>query len=386
MTTIRLRDVTKIYAGRAGAQVGTDDNQPLDRDAPVLALDQVNLTVLAGQTLAVVGPSGCGKSTLLRVVAGLETDYTGLVTYDSQDVKEIPPRDRYIGIVFQNYALYPHFKGRDNLAFFFVLHQVPDQETEARIQYTSEIMGIGFDELLKRKPGTYSGGEQQRVALGRAIARNPRLLLLDEPMSNLDAKLRSQTRVEIKRLLHRFRITTIYVTHNLEEAITLGDQLAVMRQGRIEQVGPYAALRRNPANTFVATFLDNPPMNLFPGAVVAGDQLYLDDCSIPLPQAASIWARPGRTVTVGVHAEVTHLHLPAGSLPYPTGFRLRGTVELVERDFVHRTQLVHLHTGRFAYAAIAPLAAPLQPGDEVEVILPTDQLYFFDSKNERRIG
>ncbi len=386
MTTIRLRDVTKIYAGRAGAQVEAGDDQPLDRDAPVLALDRVNLTVLAGQTLAVVGPSGCGKSTLLRVVAGLEPDYTGLVTYDSQDVKEIPLRDRYIGIVFQNYALYPHFKGWDNLAFFFVMHQVPDQETEARIRYTSEIMGIGFGELLKRKPGTYSGGEQQRVALGRAIVRNPRLLLLDEPMSNLDAKLRSQTRVEIKRLLRRFRITTIYVTHNLEEAITLGDQIAVMRQGRIEQVGPYAALRRNPANTFVATFLDNPPMNLFPGAVVAGDQLYLDDCAIPLPQAGGTWARPGRTVTVGVHAEVTHLHLPADSLPCPPGFRLRGIIELVERDFVHRTQLVHLHTGRFAYAAIAPLSTPLQPGDEVEVILPTDQLYFFDTKNERWIG
>jgi len=386
MTIIRLRDVSKIYAGRPGSQVDSVDSQPIDREAAVMALDHINLTVLAGQTLAVVGPSGCGKSTLLRVIAGLESDYTGTVTYDGQDVKEIPPRDRYIGIVFQNYALYPHFKGWGNLAFFFKLHQVPDEETEKRIRFTADIMGIGFDELLKRRPGTYSGGERQRVALGRAIVRNPRLLLLDEPMSNLDAKLRSQTRLELKRLLDRFRITTIYVTHNLEEAITLSDQLAVMRQGRIEQVGPYVALRRDPVNTFVARFLDNPPMNLFSGAVVEGDRLCLNDSSIPLPPASSMWARSGREVTIGIHAEAIYLVTDGSPEPEPVGFRLRGTVELMEPDIVHRTQLVHLKTGRFEYAAIAPLDIPLYVGDGVEVALPTGQLYFFDSKNERRIG
>ena len=386
MTTIRLRDVSKIYAGRPGVPVDAAGSHPCDPEAAVKALDQVNLTILPGQTLAVVGPSGCGKSTLLRVIAGLESDYSGTVTYDGQDVKEIPPKDRYIGIVFQNYALYPHFKGWGNLAFFFKLHQVPDEETEKRIRFTSDIMGIGFDDLLNRRPGTYSGGERQRVALGRAIVRNPRLLLLDEPMSNLDAKLRSQTRLELKRLLDRFRITTIYVTHNLEEAITLSDQLAVMRRGRIEQVGPYVALRRDPANTFVARFLDTPPMNLFPGATVENDRLCLNDSSIPLPPASSMWARPGRAVTVGIHAEAIHLVGGMSPEPEPPGFRLRGIVELVEPDIVHRTQLVHLKTGRLEYSAITALDIPLYVGDRVEVVLPTDQLYFFDSVNERRIG
>jgi ABC-type sugar transport system ATPase subunit len=226
------------------------------------------------------------------------------------------------------------------------------------------------------------------VALGRAIVRNPRLLLLDEPMSNLDAKLRSQTRLELKRLLGRFQITTVYVTHNLEEAITLSDQLAVMRQGRLEQVGPYVALRRDPVNTFVARFLDNPPMNLFPGAVVEGDRLWLIDSAIPLPPASSAWVRPGRVVTIGIHAEALHLHLSddSSSQPDPPGLRLRGTVELVEPDIVHRTQLVHLKTGCFEYAAIAPLDIPLYVGDQIKVVLPTGELYFFDSKNERRIG
>ncbi len=384
MATIHLQDVTKIYSAQAVAQAGGGHTQPSGEGIAVTALNHVNLTVPGGQTLAILGPSGCGKSTLLRIVAGLEADYSGHVFYDGQDMKDIAPKDRYIGMVFQNYALYPHLKGWDNLAFFFKVHEIPDQETEERIRVTSEIMGIGFAELLPRKPGTYSGGEQQRVALARAISRNPRLLLFDEPLSNLDAKLRSQTRLEIKRLLRRFRITTLYVTHDQEEAVTLGDQLALMREGRIEQVGSYAVLRRDPANTFVAKFLGNPPMNLFAGGVVEGNTLYLSDLSIALPETARVWAHTGRQVTVGVHAEA--IHLVSGTGPRPTGFHLPSTVEVLEPNFGHRTQLVHLHTGRFVYAATAAIDTPLRVGDEVEVILPTDHLYFFDRENERRIG
>ncbi|HMN28268.1 MAG TPA: ABC transporter ATP-binding protein, partial [Caldilineaceae bacterium] len=190
------------------------------------ALDHINLTVPNGETVAVVGPSGSGKSTLLRIVAGLDTDYTGRVLYDGRDMRDVPPKERHIGMVFQNYALYPHFLGHGNLSFFFRLRRMSDQETEERIRVTSQIMGIGFEELLKRKPGTLSGGQQQRVAIGRAIVRNPDVFLFDEPLSNLDAKLRSQTRVEVKRLLQRFQITALYVTHDQTEAIALGDQIA----------------------------------------------------------------------------------------------------------------------------------------------------------------
>ena len=228
----------------------------------VKALDDVDLTVADGQTMAVLGPSGCGKSTLLRVIAGLEADYHGELFYDDQEMLDVPPKDRFIGMVFQNYALYPHFEGHGNLSFFFKMHKAPDAEAEERIRITSEIMGIGFRALLQRKPGTLSGGQQQRVAIARAIVRRPRVFLFDEPLSNLDAKLRSQTRIEIRRLLRRFSITALYVTHDQTEAMALGDQVAVMRAGRIEQVGPFNEVRMRPDNTFVAGFLGVPPMNL----------------------------------------------------------------------------------------------------------------------------
>jgi ABC-type sugar transport system ATPase subunit len=228
MSTIRLQDVTRTFrraayfdrfaygkglggsqadrafAERAAAQEYSAYQARSGHQGDIVALDRANLTVPNGQTFAVVGPSGCGKSTLLRVVAGLDTEYSGQILYDDENMRDVPAKDRYIGMVFQNYALYPHFLGQGNLSFFFKMHKAPDEEAEQRIRITSEIMGIGFDELLQRKPGTLSGGQQQRVAIGRAIVRNPRLFLFDEPLSNLDAKLRVQTRVEIKRLLHRF--------------------------------------------------------------------------------------------------------------------------------------------------------------------------------------
>jgi ABC-type sugar transport system ATPase subunit len=384
MATICLRDVTKIYSEQVVTPSEGGPKQEPGSDPPVTALNHVNLTIPSGQTMAILGPSGCGKSTLLRIVAGLETDFTGHVFYDGQDMKGVPPKDRSIGMVFQSYALYPHLKGWDNLAFFFKVRDIPDKETEERIKITSEIMGIGFSELLPRKPGTYSGGEKQRVALARAIVRKPRLLLFDEPLSNLDPKLRNQTRVEIKRLLRRFRITTIYVTHDQEEAFTLGDQLTIMRQGWIEQVGLYTSLRRNPVNTFVAGFLGAPPMNLFRGGRVEDNHLYLDDLSIPLPQIAKTWAYAGRKVTVGIQAEA--IQLAVETLSPSAGFHLRSTVEVIEPNFMHRTQQVYLRTGRFVYATHAAWDTRLKVGDEIEVILPADQLYFFDSENEHRIG
>lgn len=409
MATVRLHDVTKIYprggafaprprfvrrqygvdralAERIAAQV--DQEHAHARQAaqhgPVAALDHLNLTVLNGQTMAVIGPSGCGKSTLLRVVAGLEPDYTGQVFYDGQDVRNIPAKDRYIGMVFQNYALYPHFAGRGNLAFFFKLRGVSDEETEARIRVTSEIMGIGFNELLKRRPGTLSGGQQQRVAIARAIVRNPRLFLLDEPLSNLDAKLRSQTRSEIKRLLRRFQITTIYVTHDQTEAIALGDRIAVMRAGRIEQVGAYQVLRQNPVNTFVAGFVGSPPMNLFDGGVVDHTDLTLDQLTLPLPNAIRDQAQPGQAITLGIRPEAAHL--VAGDQPVPAGVRWCGAVEMIEPDFAHHIQLVHLRTGELSYTVTAALEVSLDTGDEVEIVFPTDELYFFDSHSEQRIA
>lgn len=405
MSTIRLEDVTKIYpkrlslsrasraykgrdrafAERVTSQAERDHEQQTGYEGPVMALDRVNLTIPEGQTLAVVGPSGCGKSTLLRVIAGLEPDYQGHVFYDDQPMEDIPPRDRYIGMVFQNYALYPHFEGRGNLAFFFRLRRISDEETEERIRITSEIMGIGFHELLRRKPGTLSGGQQQRVAIGRAIVRNPRLFLFDEPLSSLDAKLRAQTRVEIKRLLRRFQITAIYVTHDQVEAMTLGDQIAVMQTGRIEQVGTYQSLRQKPVNMFVAGFLGSPPMNLFDGGVIGEEGLNLGEIIVPLPDTIKAQLHPGQAVTLGVRPEAALVI--TNSRPAPEGLHLRGVVEVVQPDFARRTQLAYTRTGALFYAATAELThRPLLIGEEIEVVFPTDQLYFFDSESEERIG
>ena len=294
MATIKLRNVSFDY-GTSPHKPGfhlfesqAEHNQEdlaVKTHGGVMALDSVNLTIPNGQTFVIVGPSGCGKSTLLRVVAGLERNYSGQVMYDGEDMQEIPPNKRSIGIVFQNYALYPNFTGEGNLAFYFKMHDIPDEETRKRIEYTSELMGIGFKELLPRRPVTLSGGERQRVAIARAIVRSPKLFLLDEPLSNLDAKLRVQTRTEIKRLLHRFGITTLYVTHDQVEAIALADQIVVMHAGRVEQVGTYKTLIENPLSLFVAGFLGLPPMDLFPSGSVSDGQLILGQYAFPLPEA-----------------------------------------------------------------------------------------------------
>jgi len=381
MATVRLHDVTKIF--RPGLLSGKPGVEQAVPGGPVIALDRVNLTVLNGQIMVVIGPSGCGKSTLLRVVAGLDQDYTGQVLYDGQDMGQIPPKDRYIGMVFQNYALYPHFRGRGNLAFYFRLHRVSDAETEERIRITSEIMGLGFNELLPRKPGTLSGGQQQRVAIARAIVRNPRLFLFDEPLSSLDAKLRSQTRSEIKRLLRRFEITTLYVTHDQTEAMALADRIAIMRAGKIEQVGSYQTLRQSPVNSFVAGFLGHPPMNLMAGEVTANGELRLGPVGLALPPAVRSRVKVGQAVSLGIRPEAARL--VRGEQAEPAGLRLQGMIEVIEPDFAHHSQLLHLRSGSLTYAVTASLDCPVEPGEMGEVIFPDEELYFFDRASEARI-
>lgn len=390
MAEIRLEKVTKRFAPRSGFgarqadQRLEEDGVSLAQAGDMAALDGVSLTIPNGETIALVGPSGCGKSTLLRVVAGLEGDYTGQVYYDNQEMGEIPPKDRHIGMVFQNYALYPHFEGHGNLAFFFRLRKISNKEMEERIRITSEIMGIGFNALLQRKPGTLSGGQQQRVAIGRAIVRNPRLFLFDEPLSNLDAKLRTQTRVEIKRLLHRFHITAIYVTHDQVEAIALGDQVAVMRTGKIEQIGPFQTLIRQPTNLFVAGFLGTPPMNIFTGGVVAEGMVRFPHFTVPLPLPLQSQVQPGQRLTIGVRPEAAQLI--TDQLTMTDGLQLQGVAEVVEPDFARQSQLVYLRMGAVTYAAMIGLHTPVFSGFELRLFFPLDQLYFFDEVTEKNIS
>jgi len=373
----------RAFAERAAAHARSEGDARRGAGSDITALDQVNLTIPDGQTFAVVGPSGCGKSTLLRVVAGLDGDYTGEVYYDNQPMRDASPKDRYIGMVFQNYALYPHFEGHGNLSFFFRVRKAPSAEAEKRIRATAEIMGFGFNALLGRKPGTLSGGQQQRLAIGRALVRNPRLFLFDEPLSNLDAKLRAQTRVEIKRLLRRFAITAIYVTHDQEEAVALGDQIAVMREGKIEQVGAFSDLQESPANAFVAGFLGKYPMNLLAGKVDAAGRLSLAGVAVALPPALRSRYGVGEMLTLGIRSEAARLTLdgPAEA----DGVHLPGEVEMVEPDLARRRLIVFLRTGPHVYAVAADPDRWPKAGERLAAFFPADRLYFFDGFTGARV-
>jgi ABC-type sugar transport system ATPase subunit len=358
------------------------EDMPNETSKGVTALEDVNLTIPDGQTYCVVGPSGCGKSTLLRVVSGIEKMYSGQVLYNGVDMNEIPPGERYIGMVFQNYALYPNFNNEGNLSFFFKMHEIDDEETKKRIEYTSELMGIGFKELLPRKPGKLSGGEKQRVAIARAIVRAPKLFLFDEPLSNLDAKLRVKTRTEIKRLLHKFGITSLYVTHDQVEAVALADKIVVMHAGRIEQVGTYQELTQTPASTFVAGFLGLPPMDLYPSGSVSGGRLFLDEYSFPIPDRIFPLVRDGQQVTLGTRRE--DVKISGEAMPIDA-MQFRAEVEAIEPDLVHHVQVVYIRMGKIAYSGLCPQDVKLHVGQLVHAAIAPDRLYFFDTVSGKRL-
>lgn len=389
MAWIKLRDVSFAYEAPLSDPLSKifqvkkerlQEDPPVETPKGVVALDHVNLTIPNGQTYVVVGPSGCGKTTLLRVMAGIEKQYTGDVLYDGENVQDIPPGERYIGMVFQNYALYPNFNAEGNLSFFFKMHEISDDETRKRIEYTSELMGIGFKDLLPRKPGTLSSGEKQRVAIARAIVRAPKLFLFDEPLSNLDAKLRVQTRTEIKRLLHQFGITSLYVTHDQTEAVALADKIVVMHTGRIEQVGTYQELTENPASIFVAGFLGLPPMDLLPNGSISGGRLVLDDYAFP--SHIHSFVEDGQQVILGTRREDVSISVkeqPTNNLQF------RAEVESVEPDLVHHVQVVYVRMGKFILTGLCPMDVKLLAGQSVYVGFEPEKLYFFDAVSGRRL-
>jgi len=268
MSGIKLDEVTKVYPNG------------------VKAVDAVDLDIREGEFVVLVGPSGCGKSTLLRMIAGLEDVTDGEIMIDDDVVTDKPPQQRDIAMVFQNYALYPHMTVRDNLAYGLKLRKMPKTEWKRRVEETAKTLGL--DELLDRKPSALSGGQRQRVAMGRAIVREPRAFLMDEPLSNLDAKLRVSMRAELARLHERLRVTTVYVTHDQVEAMTLGQRVAVLRDGILQQVDTPQQLFHHPTNLFVAAFIGSPAMNLV-DAQVADGRISFADISFQLPESS-----PGR--------------------------------------------------------------------------------------------
>ncbi|HEU4474778.1 MAG TPA: sn-glycerol-3-phosphate ABC transporter ATP-binding protein UgpC [Gemmatimonadales bacterium] len=326
-----------------------------------LAARGVNLAIADGEFMVLVGPSGCGKSTALRMIAGLETPSEGRVVIGDRDVTELPPQDRDIAMVFQSYALYPHMTVRENLGFGLRMRGVAPAAITARVE--SAAKALGLDAVLDRKPGQLSGGQRQRVALGRAIVREPLVFLFDEPLSNLDAKLRLETRAELARLHRRLAATMVYVTHDQEEALTLGSRVAVMSEGRVEQVGPPLEVYRRPATVFVATFVGSPAMNLLPADL-------LPSVAASRPSDATLGVRPH---------DLTVVPRGAGDTD--------GVVDVVEPRGSELLLYIRLGAGGDGpeIRVITPPDLEVAPDQVVGLRLDRGRLHFFDRESRRRI-
>jgi ABC-type sugar transport system ATPase subunit len=343
-----------------------------------IAVADLCLSVADGELLAVVGPSGCGKSTLLRLLAGLETPTRGTIRLDGEPVDERSPQERNVAMVFQDYALYPHRTVRGNLAFPLEMRRVPRDELRRRVAAVAELLGIAA--LLERRPGELSGGERQRVAMGRALVREPSVFLLDEPLSNLDAKLRVHVRAEIAELQRRTGTTMLYVTHDQVEALTLGERVAVLHQGRLQQVASPRELYARPANLFVAGFIGSPPMNLLAARLGAGAGgravLELAGQSLALPDALAPAARAAGALTLGVRPEALRL----ARAPAEGGLRAR----VLHLEFLGHEVLAHLALGADASDAaglrvVARLLGGVVParGEAVDLAVDPAGLHLF---------
>jgi len=358
VSSVTLRELTKKYDGNAA-----------------LSLDAVSLDVAHGEFICLVGPSGCGKTTALRMIAGLESVTSGEIEIGDRVVNDLAPRDRDIALVFQSYALYPHMTVFDNMSFGLTLRKVAKDEIKTAVVDAARILDL--DKYLDRKPAQLSGGQRQRVALGRAIVRNPAAFLMDEPLSNLDAKLRVQTRAEIARLHHRLGATMIYVTHDQVEAMTMADRIAVINMGKIEQVGSPRELYNTPANQFVAGFIGSPSMNFVPMHVETTDggvsivsaqghmDVILDDA-----ESATIRRTGVTDVVLGVRPE--HIdHRPRNGL----GLQLRASVDVIE--FLGNDEHVHLTSGDHELVAIVDARTPLTIGDTLTLSASSEAIHLF---------
>ena len=370
MASVTLNGVRKVYQ-----QGGRD----------VIAVHGVDLEVADGELVVLVGPSGCGKSTTLRMVAGLESISDGELRIDGRLVNDVPANDRDVAMVFQSYALYPHMTTYDNMAFALKLRGMPKADIDARVKEAAGILGIG--ELLARKPKDMSGGQRQRVAVGRAIVRHPRVFLFDEPLSNLDAKLRVQTRREIARLHQQLGATMLYVTHDQVEAMTLGDRIVVLDRGYVQQIDTPMNLYERPKNTFVAGFIGSPAMNLLPGAIVAGPGVALrefragdESFSIALSGA---WAErlggyDGRAVILGIRPEDIDIVTEGGASSERAG-TVRVRLDVVEP--LGSEAFLSARIGAKEITARVPPRGLPAAGSEVGLVFNRERLHLFDAES-----
>ena len=351
----------------------------IKRYGAIEILKGIDIGIDDGEFLVLVGPSGCGKSTLLNTIAGLETITSGEIRVDGQQINDLHPSKRDIAMVFQSYALYPHMSVYENLAFSIRLRKAPKEEIDRRVKAAADILDL--TRLLDRRPGQLSGGQRQRVALGRAIVREPAVFLMDEPLSNLDAKLRVQTRAQIARLHQRLGTTTIYVTHDQVEAMTMGDRIAVMRDGLLQQVGTPQELYDHPSNIFVAGFIGSPAMN-FATTRTEGEHLMLGESRLDLSGNAARAAanRPkGTNLLIGFRPE--HLELADGQ--GPDSVRIPANIDVVE--YLGNEELIHAQSEGHEVVALVPSDRKVTVGESVEFAIPVDKLHLFDPESEKSL-
>jgi len=351
MAEIELKHVGKMYGS-------------------VPVLDDISLEMGDGQFIVLVGPSGCGKSTLLRMIAGLEDISSGEITIGGKVVNNMPAKERDIAMVFQSYALYPHMKVAENMSFSLRLAGTPKPEIKQRVDAAAEILGL--ESLLDRLPRELSGGQRQRVAMGRAIVRNPRAFLFDEPLSNLDAKLRVKMRGEIKRLHQRLGKTMVYVTHDQTEAMTMADTIVVLNAGRIEQAGAPLELYNNPANLFVASFIGSPEINLFATDYAGGTELKLPG-GATLPLGTALDVAPGTRLVYGVRPQ--HITLGASGIP----------AEVVIVEPTGDAQEVMAKLGGDDISIVVRDHALLNPGETINLVIDPAKAFVFDQASGRRL-
>jgi len=335
-------------------------------------LQGIDLALASGEMLVIIGASGCGKSTLLRLIAGLETPTAGRIVLDGRDVAKLDPANRDIAMVFQNYALYPHMSVFDNMAYGLRIRGLPKAEIRRRVDEAAAMLGLG--PLLERKPRQLSGGQRQRVAMGRAIVREPKLFLFDEPLSNLDAKLRVQMRAEIRRLQRRMGVTSLYVTHDQVEAMTLGDRLLVLHQGVPVQLATPLQVFEAPANTYVAGFIGAPAMNFLDGVISHGrSAVRLDTGRLVTFPGGKLDSADGRRVTLGIRPE--HLELD------PNGMAI--AIDLIEPLGSETVVIGRLEQGELISVKL-PGAAP--QGEVIRVVIPGERAHLFDAETGLRLG
>ena len=368
MAIVELKDVVKNYGGKGS-------------DAADNAVDSFNLTTKDGEFIVLVGPSGCGKTTTMRMIAGLESISGGTISIDGRDVSQVAPKDRDIAMVFQSYALYPHMSVFENMAFALRLKKLPDAEITARVQEAAKVLDIAH--LLERKPRALSGGQRQRVALGRAIVRQPQVFLMDEPLSNLDAKLRVDMRAEIVKLHRKLAVTTFYVTHDQVEAMTMGQRIVVMLNGKIQQIDTPQRLYEWPANIFVAGFIGTPSMNFLRGKVGADKRSVANEhFSLTLTGARgdALAAHAGIEAVVGIRPE--HLSYLAPNDPITENV-LSGVVEVVEP--LGSVTMIQVQVGPYRVTAQIESHLTVAMGEPIRLRCQTDKLQVFDATSEQSL-